>query len=244
MRSRLRCAYVNLLRKAAAGIRPRGWSRCASATLLRCTVKPLQRIVIATNNPNKFREIQEKLTGQPVELLSLADFSLPATVEDQPDLLGNAIKKAREAARGTGLWALADDTGLEVEALGGAPGVYSARYAGEGATYADNCAKLLREMADVPDDKRQAKFRAVICLTTEDGTYCTEGRLEGRITREARGDKGFGYDPVFELADGRTLAELEMSEKNRLSHRGLAVEKMMKLLKFLLSDSGREPLRA
>jgi len=196
----------------------------------------LQRIVIATNNANKFREIQEKLAGFPVELLSLADFSfLPPTVEDQPDLLGNAIKKAAEASRGTGLWAMADDTGLEVDALAGAPGVYSARYAGEGATYADNCAKLIKEMAEVPDDRRRARFRAVIALVTEDGTYCTEGKLEGRINRVARGTKGFGYDPVFELLDGRTLAELEMEEKNRLSHRGLAVEKMMKLIGFLTS---------
>ncbi len=196
----------------------------------------MQRIVIATNNANKFREIQEKLSGYPVELLSLADFSsLSPTVEDQPDLLGNAIKKAREAAHGTGLWALADDTGLEVDALNGAPGVYSARYAGEKATYADNCKKLLREMTNVPDGKRHARFRAVICLASEDGTYCTEGRLDGHINRAARGSKGFGYDPVFELADGRTLAELDMNEKNRLSHRGLAVEKMMKLVGFLLN---------
>lgn len=197
----------------------------------------MRRIVIATKNSNKFREIQEKLSGFPVELLSLADFSsLSQTVEDQPDLLGNAIKKAREASLGTGLWAMADDTGLEVDALAGAPGVYSARYAGENATYADNCEKLLREMTGVPDELRGARFRAVIALVTEDGVYCVEGRLEGRINHAARGAKGFGYDPVFELADGRTLAELEMSEKNRLSHRGQAVEKMMSLLGFLLAN--------
>jgi len=196
----------------------------------------LRRIVLATNNANKFREIQEKLTGYPVELLSLAEFSsLEPTVEDQPDLLGNAIKKAREAHAHTGLWALADDTGLEVDALDGAPGVYSARFAGEHATYADNCAKLLREMESVPDEERAAAFKAVLCLVTEDGVYCVEGRLDGRINRAGRGEKGFGYDPVFELADGRTLAELEMSEKNRLSHRGQAVEKMMTLLGFLLT---------
>lgn len=196
----------------------------------------MRRIVVATNNANKFREIQEKLAGFPVELLSLADFSsLPPTVEDQPDLLGNAIKKAREAHAGTGHWALADDTGLEVAALNGAPGVYSARYAGENATYADNCEKLLREMSAVADEQRAAAFKAVLCLVTEDGVYCVEGRLDGAINRAGRGAKGFGYDPVFELPDGRTLAELDMSEKNRLSHRGQAVEKMMKLLGFLLT---------
>ncbi len=198
----------------------------------------MRRIVIATNNSNKFREIQEKLSGFPVELLSLADFSsLPQTIEDQPDLLGNAIKKAREAAHGTGLWAMADDTGLEVDALNGAPGVYSARYAGDNATYADNCVKLLSEMTGVPDGKRGARFRAILCLVTEDGVYCVEGKLEGRINHAARGGKGFGYDPVFELADGRTLAELDMNEKNRLSHRGQAVEKMMALLGYLLGAS-------
>jgi XTP/dITP diphosphohydrolase len=178
----------------------------------------------------------------PVELLSLAEFSsLPPTVEDQPDLLGNAIKKAVEAARGTGLWAMADDTGLEVEALDGAPGVYSARYSGPGATYASNCEKLLREMTGMPREKRAAHFKCVIALKTHDSLFCVEGVLPGRIAEEKRGDKGFGYDPVFELEDGQMLAELEMAEKNRLSHRGQAVEKMKKLLEFLLADSGGEP---
>jgi len=171
-----------------------------------------------------------------VELLSLAEFSsVPETIEDQPDLLGNAIKKATEAFHATGLWTMADDTGLEVSALGGAPGVYSARYSGPGATYASNCEKLLREISGVKEEDRSAVFRCVIALKTPDGLYCVAGELEGRIAEAARGSKGFGYDPVFELPDGRMLAELETHEKNRLSHRGLAVEKMQSLLGFLLT---------
>jgi len=169
--------------------------------------------------------------------VNLAEFPfLAATVEDQPDLLGNAIKKAREAFDGTGLWAMADDTGLEVDALGGAPGVYTARFAGEKATYADNCAKMLREMTGVPDEKRGATFKTVIALRTPDGLFCVEGHLPGKIATAARGDKGFGYDPVFELGDGRTLAEVELEEKNRLSHRGQAVERLKGVLGYLLQE--------
>ncbi|MCB9357098.1 MAG: RdgB/HAM1 family non-canonical purine NTP pyrophosphatase [Calditrichaeota bacterium] len=199
------------------------------------------KLVVASRNADKFREIQEKLSDLPIELVSLAEFpSLAATIEDQPDLIGNSIKKAREAHDGTGLWAMADDTGLEVEALGGAPGVYTARFAGENATYADNCRKMLREMSGVPSEKRVAHFKTVIALKTHDGLHCVEGILPGRIAFAERGQKGFGYDPVFELADGRTLAELELAEKNRLSHRGQAVEKMKILLEWMLSESQRD----
>jgi XTP/dITP diphosphohydrolase len=201
-----------------------------------------RKLVVASRNKDKFREIQAKLEGLPLELLSLADFdSLPPTVEDAPDLMGNAIKKADECHRGTGLWAMSDDTGLEVDALNGAPGVYTARYAGEGATYASNCAKILKEMTGVPAARRGAEFKTVIALRTEDGCYCVEGVLKGRIGEAARGEEGFGYDPVFELADGRTLAEISLSEKNGLSHRAQAVGKMRRLLEYLLSNSGGEP---
>lgn len=194
-----------------------------------------RRLVVASRNPDKFREIQAKLEGLPVELLSLADFgSLPPTVEDAPDLMGNAVKKAVECHRATGLWAMADDTGLEVDALNGAPGVYTARFAGEGATYASNCAKMLDETRGVPGDKRGAAFKTVIALKTDDGCYCVEGRLDGRICETARGSEGFGYDPVFEIVDGRTLAEISFIEKNGLSHRAQAVGKMRDLLDFLL----------
>jgi XTP/dITP diphosphohydrolase len=192
-------------------------------------------LVIATRNRDKFREIQEKLRALPLAVLSLADFPfVEEVIEDQPDLYGNAIKKANQVAQQTGLWALADDTGLEVDALDGAPGVYSARYSGPGATYESNCVKLISEMEGIPAEKRQAQFRTVICLKTPDSLFCVEGKVEGNIGRERRGTKGFGYDPVFVLPSGRTMAEIDLEEKNRISHRGQAVEKMEKLLRFLL----------
>jgi XTP/dITP diphosphohydrolase len=195
----------------------------------------LCRLVVASNNSDKFREIQEKLNPLPLALQNLADFLwVEKVVEDQPDLLGNAVKKASAVAQATGLWALADDTGLEVDALHGEPGVMSARYSGPGATYQSNCEKLLREMAAVPDGQRQARFRCVLCLKTEDGLYCVEGKVEGIIGRTTRGSSGFGYDPLFILPSGKTLAEVSLAEKNAISHRGQALDKMTDLLKFLL----------
>jgi XTP/dITP diphosphohydrolase len=193
------------------------------------------RLVVATNNRDKFREIQGKLCALPITFLDLADFPfIEKTIEDQPDLYGNAIKKAAEVARQVQCWALADDTGLEVDALGGEPGVYSARYSGPGATYGSNCQKLLDEMAEIPDGKRQARFRTVMCLRTFDGLYCVEGTLEGMIEREKRGDGGFGYDPVFVLPSGKTLAELTLEEKNAISHRGQALGRIAALIRFFL----------
>ena len=193
--------------------------------------------MIATRNRDKFREIQDKLRALPLATLSLADFPLvDDVVEDQPDLYGNAIKKATEISHHTGLWVLSDDTGLEVEALGGAPGVFSARYSGPGATYESNCRKLLGEMKDVPDGRRQAQFRTVLCLRTSDGLYCVEGAVEGTIGRERRGANGFGYDPVFVLPSGLTMAEIDLAEKNQISHRGRALERMARLLRFLLGS--------
>lgn len=197
----------------------------------------LRSLVVATRNRDKFREIRKKLESLPLQLVSLADFPLVGPVEeDQPDLYGNAIKKAVHFARQTGLWTLSDDTGLEVDALGGAPGVLAARYSGPGATYDSNCAKLLRELQGVPDDRRRARFRTVACLKTADGLHCVEGVLEGTITRERRGTAGFGYDPVFLLPEGRTLAELDLTAKNSLSHRGKAMDRMKELIEFLLAS--------
>jgi XTP/dITP diphosphohydrolase len=197
----------------------------------------ISQLVVATHNPDKLREIQNKLGGLSIKLLSLAENpSLREVEEDLPDLLGNAIKKAVETARATGLPALADDTGLEVEALRGAPGVLSARYSGPAATYDSNCQKLLDELQNVPEGMRQAHFRTVICLRASDGLYCVEGVLDGTIGFEKRGARGFGYDPVFVLPDGRTLAELELSEKNRVSHRAQALEKLAKLMTALVPN--------
>lgn len=193
------------------------------------------RLVLATRNAHKAAEIARLLEGTGVECATLDAFpGVPEVVEDRDTLAGNAVKKAAETARACGTWALADDTGLEVDALGGAPGVYSARWAGPGCSYADNCAKLLRETAGLPDARRAARFRTVLALSDPSGTVETvEGRLDGAVARAARGDGGFGYDPVFVLPDGRTLAELSADEKNELSHRGRALRAILPKLRAL-----------
>jgi len=177
--------------------------------------------VLATANPGKAAEIRAVLSG--VELLA-RPASVPEVEETEATLEGNATLKARALRDATGEAALADDTGLEVVALGGAPGVYSARWAGPEATYADNVAKLLREMEGRTD--RRARFRSVLTIAYPDGSELSvEGTVEGLITTEARGGSGFGYDPVFapEGAGGRTFAEMDVAEKNSISHRGRAL---------------------
>jgi XTP/dITP diphosphohydrolase len=218
------------------------------------------KIVLATHNRDKAREIVDMLSGLDVEVETLDAYpEFPATIEDGDTLEANALKKAREARAYTGLSALADDTGLEVHALGGAPGVYSARFAGEGATYADNCAKLLREMKDVPAEKRGAHFRTVmvLALAPQDAErikaewgerqaidyLLTDGAIIGEIATEKRGASGFGYDPVFiDGATRRTLAEMTLAEKNRISHRYRALIEMRELmLRLTLARETRSP---
>ena len=188
------------------------------------------RLVLASANPDKAREIAALLAdaAADVELLPRRP-EVPDVVEDGATLRDNARLKARALAAATGEAAVADDTGLEVDALGGAPGVRAARYAGEGATYADNVAKLLRELERVgargPD--RRARFRTVALVAWPDGAeLAAEGAIEGVIADEPRGTGGFGYDPVFVPVgpgtDGRTLAELSSNEKSATSHRGRA----------------------
>lgn len=193
------------------------------------------RLVLATRNAHKVSEISRLLEGTGVRCDTLDAFpGVSEVVEDRPTLEGNAEKKAVETARACGAWALADDTGLEVAALDGAPGVVSARWAGPGCTYADNCAKLLREMSGVPAAKRAAAFRTVMALASPDGRVeRAEGRLDGAVAESARGTGGFGYDPVFVLPDGRTLAELSADEKNALSHRGRALRAILPRLRAL-----------
>ena len=192
------------------------------------------RLVLATRNIHKVAEISRLLEGR-VECATLDAYpGVPEVVEDRDTLEGNAEKKAVETARATGSWALADDTGLEVEALGGAPGVYSARWAGPGCSYADNCAKLLRELAGVTPARRRAAFRTVMALSDPSGkTEYVEGRLDGAIALAPSGANGFGYDPLFALPDGRTLAELDADEKNALSHRGRALRAILPRLQAL-----------
>lgn len=172
-----------------------------------------------------------------VEILSSRDFpDLPEVVEDGETLEDNAIKKAKEISQATGLPALADDTGLEVAALGGAPGVISARYAGEACSYDDNNRKLLTELESVPDEERGAVFRCVIALATSSGEVTTvEGRTDGIILREPRGGAGFGYDPIF-LPNGhaRSYAEMSQDEKNAVSHRGRALEAARELISRMM----------
>lgn len=211
-------------------------------------------IVLATRNKDKLREITALFAELDVELSTLDDFpDAPNTVEDGDSLEANAIKKARETRDFTGHSALADDTGLEVDALGGAPGVFAARYAGEGASYADNCRKLLHEMKDVPPGSRQARFRTVMALALAPADTArlllhfarhpdlaqpgavdcllAEGMLPGEVAAGERGVAGFGYDPVFvDAASGRTLAEMSAEEKNAVSHRYRAAIGMCEVL--------------
>jgi XTP/dITP diphosphohydrolase len=186
-------------------------------------------LVFATNNKHKIREISD-LLDKDFKILGLAELNITEEIpEDAETLSENALFKARFVHDRTGLNVFADDTGLEVDALGGAPGVYSARYAGEGKSFDDNINKLLGEMEGAED--RSARFRTVIALIFNGKEYLFEGKVEGVITRERRGDGGFGYDPVF-LAEGYglTFAEIPLSEKNLTSHRAKA---MRKLLAFL-----------
>ncbi len=190
------------------------------------------KILLATHNRNKIIEIKNALSGSGFEILSLNDMpDLPDVVEDGDTLEHNSLKKAREIFEHTGITTLADDTGLEVEYLNGEPGVYSARWAGEGCTYDDNNRKMLRELEGVPEHLRNAEFRCVITLYGKDVLKTSEGVLKGRIIEKARGVQGFGYDPVF-IPDGfdLTLAEMSLEDKNSISHRGQAVKKMAEMI--------------
>lgn len=197
-------------------------------------------IVLATKNRDKIREIKEILADLPVEIKTSADFpGIPDVEEDGRTLQENAVKKAKQFHQFTGLPALADDTGLEVDALHGAPGVYSSRFAGEKATYEDNRKKLLHKMKTVPDENRGAQFRSVAAFVNGDHVFTTEGIVRGTITRKPAGSGGFGYDPIFFVPElGRTFAEISLKEKNNISHRGRALRKMKEKLAKLKLNSG------
>ena len=189
----------------------------------------MKRVLLASRNRGKIGEIREMLEEIGVTLLNLDDYpGLPEIMENGASFLENALLKARSISEMTGETVLADDSGLEVEALGGAPGVYSARYAGEGADDGKNIEKLLAQLKGVPAEKRQAAFRCVLVLCNPDGSYRSfEGSWEGRISEEPVGQGGFGYDPVFFLPDrGATVAELPAETKNKISHRARAFGKM------------------
>lgn len=196
----------------------------------------MKDLLIATNNPGKIKEFRELLPH--FNIKSLADFpEIDDIVEDGRTFAENAIKKAVTLAEHTGCWTLADDSGLVVDALGGAPGVFSARYAGENGNSARNIEKLLREMAAVPQEKRQAHFTCVIALAhSETEVLTVEGHTEGEILSEKHGGGGFGYDPVFFSRElSKTFAEAAPEEKNRVSHRGRAIRKIIPEIEKLLA---------
>ena len=183
------------------------------------------KLVSATANPHKYKEMKEILSGK-IDLLPRPD-EIPEIVEDASDLNGNALLKAQGIMKATGLPAIADDTGLEVEALNGAPGVHSARYAGPDANGGENIEKLLNELASVPMNERGARFRTIIVILFPDRSIITaEGIVSGKIALTPKGKLRFGYDSVFlpEEVPGKTFGELTNSEKNRISHRGKALQ--------------------
>lgn len=192
------------------------------------------RVVFASKNRGKIRELKALLEGLGVALLSLHDYpDAPDISEDGHTFFENALKKARAVSEYTGLIVIADDSGLEVDSLGGAPGIHSARYSGAGATDETNIRKLLEEMKGLSGGERGAAFRCVLILYRPDGTFeAFEGELKGTIARGPSGSEGFGYDPVFIVPEyGRTVAELDPETKNRISHRGKAFAKLKESLR-------------
>jgi XTP/dITP diphosphohydrolase len=199
------------------------------------------QLLLATRNKDKLKELRVLLKDLPLEVVSANDVqNLPEVQEDAPTIRDNAAKKAVETARASRKLTLADDTGLEVDALHGAPGVRSARFAGDGATYHENNKELLRQLEGVPLDKRTARFRCVVAIADENGLYdSVEGICNGVIIEAERGGSGFGYDPLF-IADGqtKTFAEISPDVKNRISHRAKALEKAWAVLSRYLREKG------
>ncbi len=199
-------------------------------------------LVLATKNRDKIREIKHLLRGLKTKVLSIEDYpDLPEVHEDGETLRDNAIKKAVTIAAYTGKWALADDTGLEVKVLNGAPGVYSARFAGPGCKYIDNNKKLLKLLGDLPINKRKAQFKCVMALADPQGkVHTVSGVINGYIGTRMQGTQGFGYDPVFVVPEyGKTFAQLGLKTKNQISHRGKALEKIKKVIQRTLDSVQR-----
>ncbi|MCT8342312.1 XTP/dITP diphosphatase [Photorhabdus kleinii] len=195
----------------------------------------MQKVVLATGNPGKVRELAQLLADFGLDIVAQTELGVNSTEETGLTFIENAILKARHAAQVTGLPAIADDSGLSVDILGGAPGIYSARYAGENATDQQNLEKLLDTMKDIPDDQRQAQFNCVLVyiLHAEDPTPLVfHGRWLGVIARQPAGNGGFGYDPIFYIPKlGCTAAELTGEQKNAVSHRGQALKMMLDTLR-------------
>ncbi|MFO7951603.1 MAG: XTP/dITP diphosphatase [Bacillota bacterium] len=197
----------------------------------------LKKLVLATNNRGKVEELKVLLLDLPVEILTLKDFpGMVMPEEDSSTFSGNAAKKAQAVAFFSGEMALADDSGLEVEALNGRPGVWSARYANEEGNWEANNRKLLKELEGIPPEKRRASFKCAIAVAFPDGkTEVIEEDCPGIITERPRGEGGFGYDPLFYYEpDGLTFAQMSREEKNKVSHRGKALRRTRELLKKLI----------
>lgn len=195
-------------------------------------------VVLASANKGKLTELQQML-GDSVKVVSAADLGVEMPEETALTFAGNAELKSRAAYEQTGHISLADDSGLEVDALAGKPGVFSARFAGEDASDADNNEKLLRAMIEVPDGLRTARFRSAISLTLNEGdSLIFEGTVEGTIGQHEAGTHGFGYDPLFLLPNGRSFAEMSSEEKNPISHRGLAMKKAIPVLLDFINRQG------
>lgn len=197
------------------------------------------KVLLASRNPDKLREIKEKVAFLDIQIVTPNDFpDLPEVEEDGSTLEENASKKATILHKLTHLPTIADDTGLEVDALGGQPGVLSARYAGPEATYQDNVLKLIGEMKDIPLERRQAVFRCVIAYVNAGNTELFEGRVNGLISTEPAGESGFGYDPVFYVPEyGKTFAQLSLERKNEISHRGRAIEAWVNFMQRQTNDT-------
>ena len=193
----------------------------------------MKKIVLASKNLDKVKEMRLALKDLPVEILSLADFAeIPDAIEDGATFEENAIIKAKFFCKQTGLACLADDSGLEVDALGGLPGVHSARFAGYHADDNTNNQKLLDELKKICAAESNAAYRCALAFVDTDGTQIlTQGKVEGKIKTVAKGSGGFGYDPYFYLEESRTMAEISVAEKNKISHRGAALREMILKLK-------------
>ena len=195
----------------------------------------MKKIVLASGNAGKVRELNHMMAGFEVEIVPQTQFKIAEAIEDGLSFVENAIIKARHAAKLTGLPAIADDSGIEVDALNHAPGLYSARYSGEGANDQKNNDKMLRELTGVPEAKRTARYQCVLVFMRDGNDpmpMIAQGSLEGRILESPRGTAGFGYDPIFWLPDhGCAAAEITLDEKNKISHRAKAMQVLLQQLK-------------
>lgn len=194
----------------------------------------MSKTVLASGNAGKIKEINALLKSHGIEVVSQNEFDVPEAIEDGLTFVENAIIKARNACRYSGLPSIADDSGIEVDALNKAPGIYSARYSGEGATDDKNNQKMLAELADVPEVKRTARYQCVMVYmksADDPSPVIAQGSLEGRILTSPQGDGGFGYDPIFWLEGKQcSAAELSLEEKNKISHRAIALQSLVKQL--------------